>query len=138
MDAAADPDGGMVGAEDAGGGELVSLQWCTCGHTLGVHDVSRRLPPPCSYASVCGCKGYEASPANDDKPAPPVLTPSEVALAKVLAAWDQWDAPEGEHGPAQTMIDLSQVLIEHGFVSAGDLTEDGRALLDRARKAGVL
>lgn len=31
---------------------------CRCGHTLGRHDVSRQIPPPCGQA--CACKGFEA------------------------------------------------------------------------------
>ena len=120
----------------------MSLQWCTCGHTLGVHDVSRKLPPPCSYASVCGCKGYEADPANDDKPAPPALTASEVALARILAAIEVWVKQGGHDGSAASLalVECARALVVAGFLfpGTGGFRDKAKALLDRARKAGVL
>ena len=74
-------------------------------------------------------------------PAPHDLTPSEVALARMLDAWEAWPGriAEGrDTGPTLAMVELHEVLYRHGLISPGALTEDGDALLDRARKAGVL
>lgn len=74
------------------------------------------------------------------------LTPSEVALAKVLAAMET--TPEGTWAPKQphmVLSDIETALGVHGYmyngvgrVRNGLLTPAARALLDRARKAGVL
>lgn len=72
-------------------------------------------------------------------PPPHDLTPSEVALAKVLAAWDEW--PDAELAPVPTiaLCGIGQALLVTGWVDDNaDPTADGQALLDRARKAGVL
>ena len=74
-------------------------------------------------------------------PAPHDLTPSEVTLAKMLDAWEAWPGriAEGrDTGPTMVMVELHEVLYRHGLISPGALTEDGAALRDRARKAGVL
>ena len=75
-----------------------------------------------------------------------MLTPSEVALAKVLAAMDT--TPEGAWAPKQphmVLSDIATALGVHGYmyngigrVRNGLLTPAARTLLDRARKAGVL
>lgn len=83
-------------------------------------------------------------PAND-------LTPSEVALAKILAAWDGYEPMQGrgmDEEPPETfdprdgahlLIEaLGGMLDEAGYVVCDGPTAEGRALLDRARKAGVL
>ena len=101
---------------------------CANGHLLG-------------YVETC------ASCRASREPSEPVdLTPSEVALARVLAAWEAWpgtteiesDATEG------ALIELSDVLSDFGFVSIQEDTDNpavskhGASLLARARKAGVL
>ena len=130
MGGEAHPARRVVGAEveggrDAGGGELVSLQWCTCGHAPSVRLA--RLDKLAAHV----------------EPAPPALTPSEVALAKVLAAWEAHRFCEDEGVSAARVIDrITDVLCECGMVDARGpgrrLDPDARALLDRARKAGVL
>lgn len=74
-------------------------------------------------------------------PPPHDLTPSEVALARMLDAWEAWPGriAEGrDTGPTLVMVELHEVLYRHGLISPGALTENGAALRDRARKAGVL
>ena len=69
------------------------------------------------------------------------LTDSEVALARMLDAWEAWPGriAEGrDTGPTLVMVELHEALYRHGLISPGALTEDGAALRDRARKAGVL
>lgn len=71
------------------------------------------------------------------------MTPSEVALAKVLATWEAHRFCEDEGVFAARVIDrLTDLLCEYDMIDARGpgrrLTADGRALLDRARKAGVL
>lgn len=71
------------------------------------------------------------------------LTPSEVALAKVLAAWEAWPGWEGNGDDideiADTIASVGNVLAERGLLtSERAITEKARSLLDRARKAGVL
>jgi hypothetical protein len=70
------------------------------------------------------------------------LTPSEVALAKIVAAWEAWrEVGNLRHG-GQSMIAIESTLIALGYVLPGSremvLTTAGVALLDRARKAGIL
>ena len=65
------------------------------------------------------------------------LTPAEVGRARVLAAYQAWTS-SSEPGDA-LMRDVGAVLWRAQLIStAGGLTADGSALLDRARKAGVL
>lgn len=70
------------------------------------------------------------------------LTPSEVALARVLAAVEEWARGEGHDGSksARVLSVMCGPLIDYGFMYAGtgQSTDAGRALLARARKAGVL
>jgi DNA-binding HxlR family transcriptional regulator len=70
----------------------------------------------------------------------PALTPSEIALAKVLAAWvEWWAAPPACTKTDLGMSDVGEIL--RGLclvVRNGEPTQSGQALLDRARKAGVL
>jgi hypothetical protein len=70
------------------------------------------------------------------------VTPGEVALAKILAAWDAYpgwrahDQITPEHWP---LVDVGRVLVAHELVDDDDQpTTAGRDLLDRARAAGVL
>lgn len=68
------------------------------------------------------------------------LTPSEVALAKVLAAWDEWPGSARDDA-ADALFAVRDALARHGMMiahSSDDLSSEGRALLDRAKKAGVL
>ncbi len=72
-------------------------------------------------------------------PQPPPMTPSEVALAKVLAAWEEWPGRGEEQGGAMlAMCAIHETLYRNRLISPGDITEEGAALLDRARKAGVV
>lgn len=64
------------------------------------------------------------------------LTPSEVALARVLGAWEAW--PGILDGAGLAMETLGQALHAHGMVDGGEPSAEGAALLDRARRAGVL
>ena len=68
------------------------------------------------------------------------LTPSEVALSKVLAALAAWGPVCGGKlsDADRALVDASKGIAAHGFWLDGDVTEAGTALLDRARKAGVL
>lgn len=61
------------------------------------------------------------------------LTPSEVALAKVLVAWESWTGLA--EGPWKSVV---HVLLNAGLTTGASLTAQGQELLDRARKAGVL
>jgi hypothetical protein len=66
------------------------------------------------------------------------LTPSEVALAKVLAAWDDW---KGERGPDDVfamVCEIHDALARGAWTDLARLSDKGRALLDRARRARVL
>lgn len=66
------------------------------------------------------------------------LTPSEVALAQVLAAWVVWFVARNDDGVEHdAMNDIGDTLHKRGLID-GEPTKKGRALLDRARKAGVL
>lgn len=67
-----------------------------------------------------------------------MLTPSEVALAKVLAAWDAWSGTDGEGEAHEAWLAVALVLGNKGYASGSSLMPVGRALVDRARKAGVL
>jgi hypothetical protein len=64
------------------------------------------------------------------------LTPSEVALAKMLAAWEEWPGDLDHH--RETLLAIGAALEKRALIAEGQPSEDGRALLDRARKAGVL
>jgi len=72
------------------------------------------------------------------------LTPSEVALAKIVAAWEEWPGWEGNGDDideiANAVAHIGEVLAGCGLATTTefDRTEKSRALLDRARKAGVL
>jgi hypothetical protein len=64
------------------------------------------------------------------------LTQSEVALAKMLAAWEEWPGDLDHH--RETLLVIGAALEKHALIAEGQPSEDGRALLDRARRAGVL
>lgn len=71
------------------------------------------------------------------------LTPSEVALAKILAAVEEYDATASpwRNVDAKVYAGLDYAadgLCAAGLRAASYLTPQGRALLARARKAGVL
>jgi hypothetical protein len=67
------------------------------------------------------------------------LAPSEIALAKVLSAWDEWPDRGIEVDEARdTLLRLTPVLDEDDWVEVGRLSAKGRDLVERARKAGVL
>lgn len=70
------------------------------------------------------------------------LTPSEIALAKMLAAVEEWRANGGHDGSpaACTFAAACDPLVSANllFPGTGQARTAGAALLDRARKAGVL
>ena len=118
MEEEADPHGRMVGVEAArawgvvgvGGGEAVNVDCCLTS--------ADELAPPCP------------PPREHD------LTPSEVALSKVLRAWEEWPGDPDTY--SEKLHDIGVSLNRLDLLSGGEPNEAGRALLDRARKAGVL
>lgn len=87
----------------------------------------------------CGSDSFSGGSGNMCPKAPPVLTPSEVALAKILAAWEAWPGRGDRADPeVLAMVAVHEALWQNKFISPGEITLTGRALLDRARKAGVL
>lgn len=71
------------------------------------------------------------------------LTPSDVALAKVLAAWEAWPGDRRDaSAEAESLRDIGELMKARGYARWTGiecvLTDAGRALLDRARKTGVL
>ena len=89
-------------------------------------------PSNVCFAVHCRCMSYAP------KPPAPTLTPSEVALSKVLAAWVEWPGRKGDDTADLQMVAIHEALYRVQLISPGDVTEFGAALLDRARKAGVL
>lgn len=79
------------------------------------------------------------TPLDAPATAPHDLTPSEVALAKILAASADWRWRIGE-GDAGTIVrNIVTDLYRSGHLNGdGSPTTLGLILLDRARKAGVL
>jgi hypothetical protein len=73
-------------------------------------------------------------------PPPHDLTPSEVALAKMLAAWDEWrpSVADPEDDAMRMLDDIGDIFDRFGMTRSPRLADDARDLLDRARKAGVL
>lgn len=70
------------------------------------------------------------------------LTPSEVALAKILAAWDEWIPSaadyDGSRLKLRALARIEDALSEARIIDGPRPTVEGVALLARARKAGVL
>ncbi len=75
------------------------------------------------------------------------LTATEKILAPILAAWDAWrpDDDELEDDAAAVLSKLTDVFDRYGYVGEAKneggllpLSAKGDALLERARKAGVL
>ena len=94
-------------------------------------------PSNVCFAVHCRCMSYAP------KPPVPTLTPSEGALAKMLAAWvewiDQhWATTEKATGPGEAMLGAGMWFAAHGLCDGQAPTPTGAALLDKARKAGVL
>ena len=158
MDAAADPDGGMVAGEAAragdcvvGGGEAVSEPTmkgpaphrACCGHSEAWH-----VDMLDGHEQCAGCDCRTATGTVDAAPREHDLTPSEVAVARVLRAWEEWPLTEEEVvGSEVDLLDeITNALERRGWVrdpeeNEGDyvvLAGEARVLLDRARKAGVL
>lgn len=78
----------------------------------------------------------EEAAEREAKEAP--LTDSEVALAKILAAWfTWWDAP-GDGSNEEHAVGMVGKKLPRYVDLYGKPTERATALLDRARKAGVL
>ena len=73
----------------------------------------------------------DAPPAHD-------LTPSEVFLAKVLAAWEAWPGRAAGGSLGEEATEVHEGLYRAQMIAPGDFTTEGAALLARARKAGVL
>lgn len=71
------------------------------------------------------------------KPAPHDLTPSQIALAKMLDAWEKWPGEDRDKA-SEILCLLCGVLTDEGLWVGGGPSAAGRELLDRARKAGVL
>ena len=105
-----------------------------CGHTEGEHGGRGCSNGWATDVRGCGCLHFAPSPLAHS------LTPSEVALAKVLAAWVEWWVAAPSCGPdGDCMSDVGLSLIKRGMVNRnGTTSPTGAALLDRARKAGVL
>ena len=102
-----------------------------CKRGCSDRDAARCWPLGTVCKGPCSCACH---------PKPDLLTPSEVALAKVLAAWDAWPGSAQASEARDTVYDLRAPLAKRGMIgpSTDDLSAAGRALLDRARKAGVL
>ena len=122
---------------------------------MGLPRVTMKGPAP--HRACCGhseawhldmCDGHEQCAGCDcrtptgtvDTTPEHDLTPSEVALSKVLAALAAWGPVCGGKlsDADRALVDASKGIAAHGFWLDGDVTEAGTALLDRARKAGVL
>ena len=87
-------------------------------------------PSNVCFAVHCRCMSYAP------KPPVPTLTPSEGALAKMLAAWVEWPGDPDTY--SARLHDIGVSLHELDLIAAGEPTPTGAALLDKARKAGVL
>ena len=92
-------------------------------------------PSNVCFAVHCRCMSYAP------KPPVPTLTPSEVALARMLNAWVEWPDSWGDDdsdplGPA--LEALTATLNRLQLASEGKPSPTGAALLDKARRAGVL
>lgn len=70
------------------------------------------------------------------------MSPTDKALAKMLLAWDEWPAFDGASGSpeSEAIKAIGRELVKLGLAAygRGTVTDKGRDLLDRARKAGVL
>jgi len=109
-----------------------------CSHTEGEHGTSG-----CSNGWGTDCRGCKCVsfvvPVRtlDEMFGVPPLTPSEVAPSKVLAAWVEWP-PCADDAGSTAMHAVHASLFAHELVDVDEPTPTGAALLDRARKAGVL
>ena len=109
-----------------------------------------KVPPGDMRPAVMGgeCSACLAAPPYHEdtckrRTAPHDLTPSQVAVAKVLDAWETWPGKvlEEDRPIEQALLmQLGDALRALRFVEIGNecLTDEGHALLARARKAGVL
>ena len=66
------------------------------------------------------------------------FTASEEALAHRLVAWEKWPGHASESDADDALLDIHHALHARGFTDGKAMSEAGRALLDRARRAGVL
>ena len=108
-----------------------------CGHTEGEHGGRGCSNGWATDVRGCGCLHFAPSPLAHS------LTPSEVALARMLSAWvewiDQhWATTEKATGPGEAMLGAGMWFAAHGLCDGQAPTPTGAALLDKARKAGVL
>ena len=68
------------------------------------------------------------------------MSPEDVALARVLHAWEQWpDSDEDEEAfYGEVLVGLTAVLRQTGWVDGLGVVGVGRELVDRAAAAGYL
>lgn len=127
---------GQYDPRPSGPHTVASLRWAR-----GETEVVFVDESSASVQHLMGAAAWENVPMVHD------LTTSEVALAKVLAAWEEWAPPEGDYTDADvapTALDgVTDALDAAGLVECNEEpfyvpNAAGRALLDRARKAGVL
>ncbi len=93
----------------------------TCG--TGRNGLHERCYEPC----LCRDRGHPAEKVSDD----------ERRLARALDVV-RGTAVSNNTREQHALAGLRDVLRHSGYMFGSDLTDDGRALLDRARKAGVL
>ena len=106
-----------------------------CGHTEGEHGGRGCSNGWATDVRGCGCLHFAPSPLAHS------LTPSEVALAKVLSAWVEWASagkPENDDAIGWALRIIEKGLFIFGFVHGNEPHAAGAALLDKARRAGVL
>jgi hypothetical protein len=133
----------------AGSGEVARAGECRavgCERPLATIATYRRKAD--GYEETCAHCATHPPFCNDaweiSKVTPPHdLTPSEVALARMLSAWVEWlgakfEPEEIGSEPARTVSELEEVLYARGLCNGGGATDKGAALLDKARRAGVL
>ena len=108
------------------------------------------VPPGDKRPAVMGgeCSACHAAPPYHEatcerRTAPHDLTPSQVAVAVALDAWWTWSGDRRDQSaPAHALRDLGETFKAAGLAVWNGaecvLTDDGRALLARARAAGVL
>lgn len=70
------------------------------------------------------------------------LTPSEIALARVLAAWEAWAPEDGDNDASDALDNVTDALDDAGLIDVSVepfvLNARARNMIARARKAGAL
>lgn len=91
----------------------------------------------CELGRALAAVSREPSASSVDNLRKKHATSSETTLAKMLAAWDEWDPPSPEVSDehADTIDDVSHVLEIRGLVESDQLTTTGRDLRDRIERA---